>query len=180
MSATGFFGLFDAKIAKWNSASAWGTNRDLLGVRMYGVSEELVSGRHEGDDIIVAVHAQTIAMPIELEFLFEDFNVINVLTGRTINSCGSDEYIQVGRDNMPYFAINGVARAAEGTGEGLEIFLPKVKIEQEGLSWQLQYGQFYVPRIRCLAVYNGTTYGISTIINRATQPSSVSIPPTWS
>jgi hypothetical protein len=180
MSTSGFFGLYDAKIARWNSASAWGTNRDLLGVKMYGVSEELVAQRHEGDDIIVSVHAKTVAMPVELEFLFEDFNVLNVLTGRTINTCGDDEYITIGRDNMPWFGVNGLMHAAEGAAEAMELFLPKVKIEAEGFKWEWAYGRFFVPRVRCLAVYNGTTYGIGTAIKRDSAPTSVTVPPGWS
>jgi hypothetical protein len=170
------FGLYDAKIAVWNSEANYGTAVDVWSVQMMGVTFNTENGQLEGDDIITDVHAKIQSINFSLRFGFKDLDVLEVLTGVTNTESGSNSNtMKFARDNMPYFALCGRADATEGGGD-TQVWIPKCKL-LEGFSLSLEKGTYMSPEINGIAVYEGSTYGMGWIINNSTAQ-SVTIPPT--
>lgn len=169
------FGLYDVKIAPWNSAENYGTAVDVESVQMFGLTLNTVSGTLEGDDIETDTHARTISGNVTLRFAFKDLEVYEILTGVTNTESTYNESMIFGRDKMPYFAVCGRVDGTNAAGD-TQVFLPKVKL-MEGLSISMEYGNYVTPEITAKCVYEGATYGIGKVINNATA-TSVTIPPT--
>jgi hypothetical protein len=174
-----YFGLKDVKVALWATGNVYGTEQDLLGARMYGYTEEVVSAMHDGDDARIAIHTKPIGGSIEFEFLFDDASVFAILTGRSVESSGSDTLVKMDKGNFPYFGIGGIIDAAEGADKSLEIFLPKVKLTS-GFPFTANFGQYITQRVTAQVAWSGSTYEFGLLIQRASIQAAVAIPPVFS
>jgi hypothetical protein len=169
------FGIFDAKVATWNSTGSWATAVDVEGVSGYVVEVETESGRLEGDDVILAIHSKIQAARLRLRFAFKDQELLNVIFGGTYDQYDYYERVIWGRDDMPYFGVCGRANAETGGGD-TQVFLPKVKTET-GPQFSFEKGGFAVLEIEATAVFDGDTWGVLQLLNNNTAQ-TVTIPPT--
>lgn len=169
------FGIFDAKVAVWNSAQNWGSAQDLDGVQMMQVTLNTVNGVLEGDDQIKDVHAKTISVSVRLRFAFATLAVYEILTGDSHTDSGDVEDIVFTVRNMPYFGICGRMDHTEGGGD-FHLFVGKCKI-MEGFSLSFEYGRYATPELNCMAVNESSTYGLFKVIEHDTAQ-AVTIPPT--
>ena len=169
-------GLYDAKIAVWNSAENYATAVDVESVQMAGISFQNESGQLEGDDRITDVTSKTQSVEVRLRFGFKNLDVYEVLTGATnTESSTTMDSMIIGEQSMPYFALCVRVNGTEGDGD-TQVFIPKCKI-MDGFSVTMEKGAYVTPEVTAMAVYEGTTYGMGLIINHATGQ-AVTIPPT--
>ncbi len=170
------FGLNDCKVATWEGEETYGPAVDVESIQLMGVEFNTESGQLEGDDIITDAHAKIQSVTVRIRFGFKDLDVLEVLTGVTnTESAPNSESMIFGRDNMPYFAINGRVDSTEGGGD-MHIFIPKCKL-MEGFGLSMEKGRYITPEITAMAVYEGETYGMAKVITHATA-TNVTIPPT--
>lgn len=168
-------GLQDVKIAAWNGIRSYGTAIDLEAVSLYGFTLEAMSGRLEGDQVRVALYSVPIGGTGRIRFGFKDLTVFATLTAMTETSSTEGKALTIGRDDFPYFAINGLMDHDTGSG-AVEVFLPKCKIMQS-ITIEGQFGAtFLTPEIPFEFVYEDDVYKFGQIITRATAV-AVAIPP---
>lgn len=171
------FGLEDVQIAVWNSTDSYGSAVDIPSVQLFGTEMQTVSAQLEGDDKITDSHAQIIGGAVRLRFGSVSMAALEVLLGLTSTASGSDQdHLKLsGSDDMPYFGICGKMSATQGSGD-LHVFLPKVKIMENVMLAQAEYGQYIIPEVAAQAV-DDTTYGVINLIEHAAD-TSITIPPT--
>lgn len=172
------FGIRDCKIATNNLNGTFSTAIDVPSIQLLRTTVNTVSAELEGDDIITATHAKPISAQIVFRFGSIDLRVLNIITGKAYSSSGSTPNIvnrvKYGQDNYPYFAICGKAEAVEGGGD-THIFIPKVKI-MEGFELVMEYGNFSIPELTCMGVYDPDYTAIVEVIMHETA-AAVAIPP---
>jgi hypothetical protein len=169
------FGLLDCKIAVWNSDESYGTAVDVPSVQVLGIEFQTVTANLEGDDVITDTHAKQISAQITLRFGFQSVDVLAILTGETHASSNNDDSMIFGDQNYPYFAICGRVDDTQGGGNDVW-FAPKCKITG-GWSIRMEYGNYVIPEITAMAVYETATYGIATVF-QYDSATAVAIPPT--
>lgn len=176
MPDQGYFSLEDCKVAPWTDATTWGTAVDVYGVNVFGLSLRMLSGEHIGDGALIATHAQVIAMNCEVQFLMNGLALWATLLGKTLESGATDKGLVIDRVVMPYLGIIGKVLVADSGAGQLEVFLPKIKINQDIQIVQATAEGFITPRLQAQAVYNDATYGFGKLIDRASV-GAVTIPP---
>lgn len=171
------YGLNDVKVSAWNNPESYGTAQDVESVQMYGATLNLESGQLEGDDVITDINARIQAVKVKLRFAFKALEVLNIITGITVTTSTTvSKNMIITRASMPYFAICGRADATEGGGDKW-LFVPKCKL-MEDVEVKFEKGQYIIPEVSAMAVYEGATYGMMKLINHATAIATCTIPPT--
>lgn len=152
------FGLEDVKVGVWNGDGTYGTAVDVPSVQALVTALQTVNGRLEGDDIITAVHSKVISGTVTLRFGSVSQAVLEVLTGRTIETHGTTpnqiKRIRFTEGGFPYFGLCGKADAVEGEGVK-HTFIPKCKI-MEGFEARYEYGQWAIPELTCECLIDDT------------------------
>lgn len=169
LSAGPSFGLNDAKIAVNNLDGTFGTLVDVPSVQMMGVNPQTVNAQLEGDDTITDTHARLISVQVTLRFGSINIAALEVITGlskvlggQVANNDQQEQLLFTGL-NFPYFGITGMAEATSATGGNVQIFVPKVKI-MEGFELTLEYGNYSIPNLTAMAVYDDDYAGIMSVI----------------
>lgn len=149
------FGVRDAKVAKWTSINNYGTLVDLTGVSSMDISVETTTADLEGDDTIVATHAQPVRVRITVRFAAGAtmMDAFEVLTGETATTSGSDERIVFDDGNYPYIGLVAQVYEVEGTGDQV-LSVPKCKLTS-GFTYGARYGGFITPEITLTGVMDG-------------------------
>jgi len=170
------FGLDDAKIAVWNGDGTYGTAVDVPSVQMMDVQYQTVNGQLEGDDIITDTHAKARSAQVRIRFGSVSFPVLAVLTGvPTVSSPGARTQ-RFGKINFPYFGLCGRALSTRDGGD-THLFVPQCKI-MEGFTVSFQYGQYAIPEITCMAVYDTTFQDIYRSVEHDVAQ-AVTVPPVF-
>src|SRR5687767_8742717 len=123
---TVLFGVNDMKIAPRITTNSYGTALDVWGVSRFACTVETVNKRLEGDDVVLRAHARIIAIQIQCKFAFKDLAVYAALTGKTIFSGTSKEYMEISNDSPPYFGLCAQVLTDEDEGD-THIFVPMGK-----------------------------------------------------
>lgn len=173
------FGLDDVKIAKLNTDGSYGTAVDVPSAQLYEVTPQTVNAQLEGDDQITDTHAIAISAQVRIRFGSISVEALEVLTGETKSTSGTTptRVTKLTIDNVkfPYFGIVGRAFATQDAGD-VHVFVGKVKIMEGFQAALLQYGQYAIPELNCMALLKDATYGIVQIIKHETATAIV-IPP---
>lgn len=178
------FGLRDAKIGVHNGDGTYGTLVDVYSVQLYSVQSQTTNAELTGDDSITAVHAIARSAQIQLRFGSVQLGVLEVLTGKTLQSSGATPNIRremlFDNHNFPYFGLVGKANAAEGASSETHLAVCKVKV-MEGFQVSFEYGAFSIPEITAMAVPDPDyTPAANTIFHIVQYESgtAVALPPT--
>ena len=169
------FGLNDAKVATWNSASNWASAVDLYGVQQMEITVNTINGTLEGDDQILDAHAKIISVNMRVRFAFSSLSVLGTITGITVTDSGSVETMTFDADDMPYFGMCGKINETSGGGDR-HFFVPKMKI-MEGFSVGGEYGNYMTPEVQGMGLRDSDEYGFLRIYKHDTAQ-AVTIPPT--
>lgn len=172
------FGLRKGLIAPWTAQGTWGSSVQVDALRTFNMRLDTVSGRLEGDDVRSSLAAVPVGGSGQLQFGFNSFDPVAVITGLTVVSGGtgataSDELTVIWQAN-PYFGIVIQSYMEDATG-ALDLFIPKCKL-MGSLTFNPQYGQFWSQTIDAEFIDDGGLYGFGKLIRRATA-SVLAIPP---
>lgn len=177
------FGLRDLKIAPLTVATmTYGAAVDVPSAQMYEVNPQTVNAQLEGDDQITATHAVATGAQVRFRFGSVPFELISVLTGKTISDYGAEstgdriKLLRLDALKFPYFGIVGKVDSIEDEGS-MMVFVPQVKV-MEGFTVGFQYGQFTIPEITCQAIPT-TDHGIVEFLKYEEENVAITIPPTY-
>lgn len=170
------FGLDDVKIADWVGDGTYGTAVDVPSVQMYEAQTQTTNAQLEGDDIITDSHARARSAQVRIRFGSISFAALEVLLGVNQVVSSTVRTLKIGNINFPYFGICGRALSTRDAGD-THIFIPQCKI-MEGFTLTMQYGQYVIPEITCMAVYDTTYQYISALVEHDTAV-AVTIPPAF-
>ncbi len=170
------FGLDDVKIAAWSSSGVYGTAVDVPSVQMYEIQYQTVNGQLEGDDVITDSHAKGRSAQVRLRWGSISMAALELLLGQSkVTSTGTRTF-RVGKPNFPYFGVCGRQLSTQDDGD-THIFVPKMKL-MEGFTFSMQYGQYIIPEITGMAVYDTTYQAIFDLVEHDdNQP--VTLPPNY-
>lgn len=171
------YGVNDMKVAVRNSGGSYGTALDVWGVRNFEVTVETISKRLEGDDVILRAHSRIIAAQIRCSFAFKDLAIYAALTGRTVVSGNSMEYVEITNSSPPYLGLVAQILADDEQGD-FHIFAPMAK-SMSGFTLRAQYGEFVTPELTFDCVKDDF---YNTIIYPQTHENTtaITIPPSFS
>lgn len=170
------YGVNDMKIAVRTATNVYGTALDVWGIRNFEVTVETVGKRLEGDDVILRAHSRIIAAQIKCQFAFKDLSVYAALTGKTVFSGTSKEYLEISSDSPPWLGICAQIIGDDDDGD-FHIFAPMGKM-MSSFTLRAQYGEFVTPEITFDCVKDDT-YGILRPITHD-HTTAIAIPPSFS
>lgn len=168
------FGVRDAKIATYTSINNYGTLVDLNAVNSIDVSVETTTADLEGDDTIVATHAQPVRVRATVRFGAgaQTLDALAVLTGESKTTSGSDNRIVFDDGNYPYIGLVALVYEVESTGAQV-MSIPKCKLTS-GFTYGARYGGFITPEITLTGVMDGAN-GFFILKDFATAPTLTNI-----
>lgn len=148
------FNLQDCKIGTWDGDGTYTGLVDVPSVQLLNVEMEVTSERLEGDSKITDQATVTVAGKGRVRFGSVGLEVLEKLTGRTLQSSGSTPNrvtrMKFTAEEMQYFGICGRSAKTPQGGNTL-IFAPKCIIT-EGFSVQMEYNKYVVPEISFTAL----------------------------
>jgi hypothetical protein len=172
------FGLNDCKIATLNSDGTYASAVDVPSVQLYEINPQTVNAQLEGDDSITDSHANVISARVRIRFGSINFEALQVLLGKNYVQSNSTpnrkKTITVDNLKFPYFGIVGKALSTQDAGSTV-IFVAKVKI-MEGFTVSMQYGQYAIPELTCMAIKKNDGQGIFQMTEWETD-AALAIPP---
>lgn len=153
-----------AIIAPWVSDGVWGDNVAVKGVVSIQMEVEMKSGEQPGDGILYAVAAKAYAGTATFQFVNqEDYRIVEILTGGTVESSGGDVTFLMQRKPAPYFSIAGRAYLNNNVASDEQIWIPKCIITGN-FNYGFADNEWKVPEFTARAVFE---YGLT----RASIPS---------
>lgn len=174
------FGLSDAKVQAWGSASYLATAVDIMGIQMATATLQIISAIANGDDAIVAAAARLTGAQLQLRFVGMNPAAVGIITGvsQTASSMGvgsSASNLQfAGGNRMPYFGA--IVKALGEEGGDTWVFLPKCKIMSDFVLFQGEYGAFSTPEVTVQCVPD-TKWGVANFITHPSDIAITSLPP---
>lgn len=144
------FGLRTVKAGKWVGDGTYSNQIVIPAVQLIGIKMRTSKGELEGDDAIVARHARAIAGSGSLRFGSVSLPVLELITGRSLQSAGSTpnrkKRIRItGGQDFPYFGLCG--KASSDVGGDIHVFIAKAKIADDFDVFQLEYDKFSIPEV---------------------------------
>lgn len=170
------FGLRDVKVALWEGDGTYGTAVDIPSVQMYEIQLQTTNAQLEGDDKITDTNAIARSAQIRVRFGSVSLEALSVLLNINLVDSTDTHTLRVGNLEFPYFGICGQAYATRGGGD-THVFVPQCKI-MEGFTISMQYGQYSIPEVTCMAVFDDTYQTIFDIVKHETA-TAVTLPPNY-
>lgn len=174
------FGLSDAKVQTWGSASYAGSAVDIMGIQMATVTLQIVSAIANGDDSIVAAAARLTGAQLQMRFVGMNPAAVAIITGTSIftSSIGTGSSLSnlqfEGGMRLPYFGA--IVKALGEEGGDTWVFLPKCKIMSDFVLFQGEYGAFSTPEVTVQCVPDAK-WGIANFITHPSDTPITSLPP---
>ena len=170
------FGTYLCRIGAYNySAGTWGTLSRIFSTEMGRVMAQVVSAVGRGDMTINAAAAILEGAELTLRFTGMNRATLAMLTGKNVGNISDYYNVQLaGGDVLPYLGL--ALKTIGHDGSGAWVWLPQIKIMQNFMVFEANYGTFNSPEltIQCISE---PSYGIVNVISHAVPWNIPSFPP---